>query len=111
MVAVPPFLRCSTDELQIRDRIPIWREVFGRAFLNLDFQPLAERRFRQAAEVYAFGELGVLLYKSDGALTQRTKTLLADSNDDFFSTSRGRASVCAHRWAVSSRWMLAKQPC
>jgi AraC-like DNA-binding protein len=83
MNAARPLLRCSTDDLPVRDRIPIWCEVFGRVLLKMEFRPVAERPFLQSAEMYAFDELGLLFGKTNGLLAQRTKAQLADSNDDF----------------------------
>jgi AraC-like DNA-binding protein len=82
MTAVPRLIRCSTEDMPIRDRIPIWCDVFGRVLLKLNFGPVAGRPFRQAADMYALEGLGVWFGETEGMTADRTKAQLADSNDD-----------------------------
>jgi len=41
----PEFLKLSTADLPERDRLAIWREVYGRFIFNVDIEPLDNRTF------------------------------------------------------------------
>ena len=38
--------RFSTDNVPLRDRVEVTREVLGRAYLRMDLEPLGEAPFR-----------------------------------------------------------------
>jgi AraC-like DNA-binding protein len=78
---IPP-ARFSTDDLPIRDRLPIWCDVFGRMLFNVDFDPIPGRDFRQAGSLVALGNLGIATGETNGFLSWRERPRLADSNDD-----------------------------
>ena len=42
-------LRFSTDALPERDRLAIWREVFGRYVVKVEIEPLGTDGFSQSA--------------------------------------------------------------
>ncbi len=75
-------LRWSTDDLPVNDRLPIWCDVFGRVLMKMDFEPVADRPFRQVGSVFAFENLGLMHGESNGFLSRRTKAQLANSSDD-----------------------------
>lgn len=60
----------------------IWREVVGRGHLKMDFEPVAGRPFRQATEVYAFGELAIGFAETDGHIARLTNAHLAGNGDN-----------------------------
>ncbi len=52
-------LRWSSDDLPVADRLPIWHDVFGRALMKVDFEPVPDRPFRQVGSIFGFDNLGV----------------------------------------------------
>src|SRR3546814_7578010 len=68
----------STATLPARDRLPVWREVFGRTKVRLDIDPVKGTSF------YAEGELCVLPGAAVASVTaapvrvSRTKRLIAN---------------------------------
>jgi AraC-like DNA-binding protein len=107
MVAIPPLLRYSTDDLPVRDRIPFWCEVFGRELIKLDFQAVAGRRFRQSGRLFALDGFGISDFDTDGVIGQRTKALLGDSNDSLIfqinKSGFGLASQLGRELKVEAR--------
>ncbi len=75
-------LRWSSDDLPVADRLPIWHDVFGRALMKVDFEPVPDRPFRQVGSIFGFDNLGVTQGETNGFLSRRTKAQLADSDDD-----------------------------
>ena len=61
-----PILRFSTDAFPERERVAAWREIFGRAVVNVDIEPLNPDGFRAQATVCALPGLGIL-FGSNGA--------------------------------------------
>jgi hypothetical protein len=41
----PEFLKLSTADLPERDRLAIWREVYGRFIFNVDVEPIGDAAF------------------------------------------------------------------
>lgn len=78
---VPP-LRFSTDDLPARDRVAIWREVYGKTILRLDIDPLADRSFKADIRLHALPGLKIAAGTIGGTRDQRTRASLADGNDD-----------------------------
>lgn len=75
-------LRFSTKDLPARDRVPMWREVYGRAILRLDIDPLADRPFNADIRLFALPGLNLAVGAIGGTHDQRTRALLSDGNDD-----------------------------
>ena len=76
-------LRLSTAALPVRERVPFWREVFGRRIVHVDIEPLADAPFEASATLRALPGLRSLSCTSTAARTHRTGTLLADGDDGF----------------------------
>ncbi len=76
------FERFSTDDLPERDRIPIFRAVFGRAIVKLDLTPLAEGPFHHKSVLRALPGVSFVSSVNSGIFSERTRGLLADGNDD-----------------------------
>jgi AraC-like DNA-binding protein len=85
-VAACDVMHFSTDALPERDRIAIWREVFGRHVIRLQVEPLAEGDFSQTALVRSLPGLSLMSTKSSGFRAERTRPLIVDGNDDFILT-------------------------
>ena len=88
-------MRFSTGDLPVRDRIPIWREFFGRSVFRTEIEPAPDVPFH--ADLTVRSVPGLELVKSDMSPVRfsRTPALVADGNDDvgfFMSTSGGTAA-------------------
>jgi AraC-like DNA-binding protein len=72
----------STSALPARDRLPVWREVFGQSMVRLDIEPVKGTSF------HAAGELGVLPGAAFATVTatpvtvSRTQRLIAGDMAD-----------------------------
>jgi AraC-like DNA-binding protein len=76
-------LRFSTAALPARERVPFWREVFGRKLVHVDIEPLANAPFEATATLRALPGLRSLSCASSTARTRRTRELVADGDDGF----------------------------
>jgi AraC-like DNA-binding protein len=72
--------RFSTRALPERDRIPTWREEFGRNLLRLDIEPLSES-FHAEATLRALPGLRTFSLASSPVRFDRTRTFTADGDD------------------------------
>jgi AraC-like DNA-binding protein len=75
-------LRFSTDELPERDRLPIWREAFGRTIVKMDMEPIGDDPFRSRADIQMLPNLSIALVSSSPNRVTRTPQLIADGSDD-----------------------------
>ena len=95
-VSAPSF-RFSTEVLPERERVPIFREVFGRNILGIDIaEPLGESRFR--ADVFAkqLSGLSILWARYSPLRGARTRAQLADGNDGMAFQWSASPSVGEH---------------
>ena len=80
MPGSPLFL--STSTLPARDRLPVWREVFGQSMVRLDIEP------KKGTSFHAEGELLMLPGAACGSVAatpfrvSRTRKLIADDEAD-----------------------------
>jgi AraC-like DNA-binding protein len=74
-------LRFSTDALPERDRLAIWREVFGRYVVKVEMEPLGTGGFSQSATLRNLPGLSLASMSSTGNRAARTPQLIADGND------------------------------
>jgi AraC-like DNA-binding protein len=72
----------STNALPERQRIPVWRELFGRTLLGVDIEPLPDVPFIAKATLQSLPGLGIISGVMAGAHIHRTREMLADGNDD-----------------------------
>lgn len=77
---IPQALHFSTEAFAQRDRIPAWREVFGRQFLQLDVEPNSPDSFHSSATLRALPGLGIAEVTSSPARYVRPAGM-ADSGD------------------------------
>jgi AraC-like DNA-binding protein len=75
-------LRFSTDALPERDRIAIWREVFGRYVVNVRFETIGDGAFYQNATLRSLPGLSLASGSGSGFRSSRTRELVADGNDN-----------------------------
>src|SRR5690242_20231671 len=66
----------------MHDRVPIWREVYGKTILRLDIEPLADRKFEADMRLRALPGLKIVEGVLGGAADRRTRASLADGNDN-----------------------------
>lgn len=88
----------STSDLPVPDRVPIWREVYGKTILRLDVEPLADRKFEADLRFRALPGLKIVGGMLGGAAYHRTRALLADGNDNLGLTlnATGLSIVSQH---------------
>jgi AraC-like DNA-binding protein len=76
-------LRFALDNVPERDRIPVFREVFGRQVLKYDMTPLPDIPFHIDLKFQAMPGLMMMSGKAHGSTNRRTlETLAADPTDD-----------------------------
>jgi AraC-like DNA-binding protein len=85
----------STDAFRKHERISAWREVFGRALLNIDITPQAKDGFRASAAIFCSSTLGLLRASTSPARQGNPRSLI--TNDDL-----------TFSWTLSSRLSASK---
>lgn len=76
-------IRFSLDGVPERDRLAVFREVFGRTVLKYDLEPLADIPFDVDLKFRALPGLMMMTGKVHGSRNQRTpETIAADPTDD-----------------------------
>jgi AraC-like DNA-binding protein len=88
-------LRLATAALPARERVPFWREVFGRKIVHVDIEPLTDAPFEATATLRALPGLRSLSCTSTAARTHRTRPLLADGDDGFALLINVRGTLAA----------------
>ncbi|MDW6023346.1 AraC family transcriptional regulator [Mesorhizobium sp. BAC0120] len=89
-------LTFSTNELPERDRVPVWREVFGRSISKLDLELVSNDPLLCESSIRALPDVTIWSSLISGAVTaKRTSSHLADGDDNFVLNiiRRGRLSV------------------
>jgi AraC-like DNA-binding protein len=76
-------LRVSTDALPARDRLPFWREAFGRKFLNIVIEPLSDAPFGVEATLRALPGFRLMECAASPAQHQRTPEIVSHGDDAF----------------------------
>lgn len=79
-------LKFSTDSLPDRDRLPYWREVFGRAVVKVELDPIGETPFRSQSRVRILPDLNVRVSRATAAQVTRTAALAADGDENLVLT-------------------------
>jgi len=77
-------IQFSTDSVPARERLPYFRESFGRSIVRLELGPYDDRPLRWSATLHEFDGLAVISGRTNGHICRRTQPLLTDGNDDFF---------------------------
>ena len=71
----------STAHWPKRDRVGMWREVFGRQFLRVDVEPIPGVPFHADLKGHVVDGVGLVQASFCGTRERRTRELLADGND------------------------------
>jgi AraC-like DNA-binding protein len=86
----------STDTLAPSDRFSMWREMFGRAVLNVDIEPASNSAFRAWATIRKLPDVGLMTAFSSG-VTYRRSAQRATSDDVVFSFGAAKGSYARQR--------------
>lgn len=74
----------STEELPERDRVPIWREVFGRSIAKVDLELVSESPLHCESSIRALPGMTIWSSLTSGVVTvTRTSTHVSDGDDNF----------------------------
>jgi AraC-like DNA-binding protein len=87
-------LHVSTAAMLSRDRLPRWREEFGRAFLHIDFEPRNAASFEATATMRAWPGMGAMVARISPAVMLRSKAMITADDDRFgfaFNANSGRS--------------------
>jgi AraC-like DNA-binding protein len=91
-------IRFSTDHLPERERLPMWREQFGRGVVRVDIEPLSDRPFHAEATLRALPGLRTIACKGSAARLQRTPAMAAEGDDSVgLVVNLGKRAVAAQR--------------
>jgi AraC-like DNA-binding protein len=75
-------LRLVSDALPERDRLAVWRELYGREMLRLEHEPLDEMKlFRVDMTLRRLPDLGMVRADLSPLRVGRSRALIADGND------------------------------
>ncbi len=75
-------MRFSTDQLPVRERFDIWRDLVTRKLWRLAIDPLSEHPYRAKAALRALPSLRVGFGVVGPAIHHRTREIAAAENDD-----------------------------
>ncbi|ODS03605.1 hypothetical protein AUC71_08755 [Methyloceanibacter marginalis] len=98
-------IRFSSNDLPERDRVPVWREFFGRWMFHTEIEPAADAPFHADITVRSAPGLSVTSSSLSQVRLTRTPTLVADGNDDlvlFVMTSPGAVVQCGRETAYNA---------
>jgi AraC-like DNA-binding protein len=91
-----PVARFSTDDFAPRDRFAVWREVFGRALLNVEIEQVNPGPFHASAAMRALPGIRILSASTSGVIYRRPPGLV--QNDDLvFSLGATKGSHARQR--------------
>lgn len=75
----PSSLFLSTASLPARDRLPVWREVFGRTMVRLDIEPTKGTTFHAEGELCALPDAAFASVEVSPVRVSRTHRLIDDA--------------------------------
>jgi AraC-like DNA-binding protein len=82
--ATSAFMRFSTRNLPVAERVPFWREVLGLNLLRLDIEPVADQLFEGELRICRLPGVNLLSSNTTApSRWNRTNRELVDGNDDF----------------------------
>jgi AraC-like DNA-binding protein len=71
--------RFSTESLPPRDRMAIWREVYGRSITRVEMTPVGETPFRVDAGIHLFPDLAMATLEASPLRGERSRELARDN--------------------------------
>jgi len=92
---VPEVLKFSTDTFVDADKIPAWREVFGRSVVKMEMEPARGEPFSSRAKIDILPGMTIASIASTANRVMRTPQLTADGCDDlvFALMTKGEAVI------------------
>jgi AraC-like DNA-binding protein len=91
-------IRFSTDQLPERQRLPMWREEFGRGVVRVDIEPLSNRPFHAEATLRALPGLRTIACNGSTARLQRTPAMAAEGDDSVgLVVNLGKRAIASQR--------------
>jgi AraC-like DNA-binding protein len=81
--------RFSTTACVPRERVPVWRELYGRTIARLDFEPLADGDLMAEAELRSLSGLGLVSMKSTELRFDKPRSLIGDDDAVFMIVETG----------------------
>jgi AraC-like DNA-binding protein len=102
---VADLLTFSTDAFVDDDKIPAWREVFGRSVVKMEMEPVRGEPFRSKARIDCLPGLTIASIASTANRVIRTPHLVADGSDDFVFAlmTKGEATISQRQRDVAFR--------
>jgi AraC-like DNA-binding protein len=76
-----PFLRFSTDEFPVRERLSAWQETYARNVIRVEPHPHEGHPFRSRLKLCALPDIGICYGETTAATYKRTKALT--TSDEF----------------------------
>jgi AraC-like DNA-binding protein len=73
----------STENVPVKDRVAIWREVICRQYMRLDVEPENSGPFQAGLEVYKFPSTVAAVFRSTPMTYIRTQTEARSGDSDF----------------------------
>jgi AraC-like DNA-binding protein len=88
----------STSDLAEGDRLPVWREQFGRAVVRAEIEPLSDVPFHARATIRALPGLRTIAWRGSAVRNRRTPALAADGDESIglFMNLGAKACVSQH---------------
>jgi hypothetical protein len=89
-------VRFSTRHLPERERLPRWREEFGRGLVRVDIAPLSDDPFHAEATLQALPGVRTALCTGSAAQFTRTRAMAAEGDDSIglVVNLNAKAAVC-----------------
>src|SRR2546423_926921 len=79
--SISAIFRLSTDPIPVRDRVNVWREIYGRKILRLEIEPLSDVPFHSDLTVQMLHDVGIVRGAHSPFRVGRSPQLLADGDD------------------------------
>jgi len=111
----PEFRKLSTDALPERDRLAVWREVYGRLMFNMEIDPIGDDPFRAEVALRSLPGAGISMGSRSPADFTITRALLATASDNIVLAivlkGRARASQLGRDQSVAQGGAILMTTC
>jgi AraC-like DNA-binding protein len=88
--AAVPTQRFSTADCAPRERVPAWRELYGRTIARLEIEPLADGELMAEAELRNLAGLGLVSMKSTELRFDKPRNMISNDDVVFMIVDSGR---------------------
>jgi AraC-like DNA-binding protein len=102
---LPDVLKFTTDAFADDDKIPAWREVFGRSVVKMEMEPARGEPFSSKARIDCLPGMTIASIASSANRVMRTPQMVADGSDDFVFAlmTKGEATISQRQREVVFR--------